>query len=59
MRLSNEGILIIIVVRLIAGRLAGPVMRGAGFGLVGDLIVGCWAPSSVIGCFLSCTSISV
>jgi uncharacterized membrane protein YeaQ/YmgE (transglycosylase-associated protein family) len=40
MHLSNEGILIIILVGLFAGWLAGQVMRGAGFGLIGDLIVG-------------------
>jgi uncharacterized membrane protein YeaQ/YmgE (transglycosylase-associated protein family) len=40
MRLSNEGILIIIVIGLIAGWLAGQVLRGSGFGLIGDLIVG-------------------
>lgn len=40
MHLSNENLMIIILVGLIAGWLAGQVMRGAGFGLVGDLIVG-------------------
>jgi uncharacterized membrane protein YeaQ/YmgE (transglycosylase-associated protein family) len=40
MHLSNEGVLIIIFVGLIAGWLAGQVMRGSGFGLIGDLIVG-------------------
>jgi uncharacterized membrane protein YeaQ/YmgE (transglycosylase-associated protein family) len=40
MHLSNENLLIIVLVGLIAGWLAGQVMRGAGFGLIGDLIVG-------------------
>jgi uncharacterized membrane protein YeaQ/YmgE (transglycosylase-associated protein family) len=40
MHLSNEGVLIIILVGIIAGWLAGQVMRGTGFGLIGDLIVG-------------------
>jgi len=40
MHLSNESLLIIVAVGLIAGWLAGQVMRGSGFGLVGDLIVG-------------------
>jgi uncharacterized membrane protein YeaQ/YmgE (transglycosylase-associated protein family) len=40
MHMSNENLLIIVLVGLIAGWLAGQVMRGAGFGLVGDLIVG-------------------
>ena len=40
MHLSNENLLVIVLVGLIAGWLAGQVMRGSGFGLVGDLIVG-------------------
>jgi uncharacterized membrane protein YeaQ/YmgE (transglycosylase-associated protein family) len=40
MHLSNESLLVIVVVGLVAGWLAGQVMRGSGFGLVGDLIVG-------------------
>jgi uncharacterized membrane protein YeaQ/YmgE (transglycosylase-associated protein family) len=40
MRLSNEGVLVILLVGLIAGWLAGKVVRGTGFGLIGDLIVG-------------------
>jgi uncharacterized membrane protein YeaQ/YmgE (transglycosylase-associated protein family) len=40
MRLSNEGLLVILFVGLIAGWLAGKVVRGTGFGLIGDLIVG-------------------
>jgi len=38
--MSNEGILVILFVGLIAGWLAGKVVRGTGFGLIGDLIVG-------------------
>jgi uncharacterized membrane protein YeaQ/YmgE (transglycosylase-associated protein family) len=30
-----------LIIGLIAGFLAGKVMRGGGFGVVGDLIVGC------------------
>jgi uncharacterized membrane protein YeaQ/YmgE (transglycosylase-associated protein family) len=40
MQISNEGILVILFVGLIAGWLAGKVVRGTGFGLIGDLIVG-------------------
>src|SRR3984893_11854952 len=40
MHLSNESLLVIILVGLIAGWLAGQVMLGSGFGLIGDLIVG-------------------
>jgi uncharacterized membrane protein YeaQ/YmgE (transglycosylase-associated protein family) len=40
MHMSNESILVILFVGLIAGWLAGKVVRGTGFGLIGDLIVG-------------------
>jgi len=40
MHLSNENLVIIVLVGLLAGWLAGQVMRGAGFGLIGDLVVG-------------------
>jgi uncharacterized membrane protein YeaQ/YmgE (transglycosylase-associated protein family) len=40
MHMSSESIVIIVLVGLIAGWLAGQVMRGSGFGLIGDLIVG-------------------
>lgn len=40
MHLSNEGILVILFVGLIAGWLAGKIVRGTGFGLIGDILVG-------------------
>src|SRR6186713_1482329 len=40
MHMSGESLLIILLVGLIAGWLAGQIMQGTGFGLVGDLIVG-------------------
>ena len=40
MHLSNQSLLVIIVVGIIAGWLAGRFMEGGGFGLVGDLLVG-------------------
>jgi uncharacterized membrane protein YeaQ/YmgE (transglycosylase-associated protein family) len=40
MHLSNQGLLVIIVVGIVAGYLAGRVMAGGGFGLIGDLLVG-------------------
>lgn len=40
MRISNEGILVILFVGLVAGWLAGKVVRGTGFGIVGDILVG-------------------
>lgn len=40
MQLSTEALLIILVVGLVAGWLAGVLVRGAGFGLLGNLVVG-------------------
>lgn len=45
------GILSWLVVGLIAGWLAGQVMRGGGYGLVGDIIVG--VVGALIGGFLA------
>src|SRR5271166_4788396 len=44
--MSGEGLLIILVVGLIAGWLAGQIVQGTGFGLVGDLIIG------IVGAFI-------
>ncbi len=38
--MSVESLIIFIIIGIVAGWLAGQVMRGGGFGLVGDLIVG-------------------
>ena len=46
MHISNESLLVIIIVGLVAGWLAGQLVRGAGFGLIGDIIIG------VIGAFI-------
>ena len=46
MNLSNQGLLVILVVGIVAGWLAGRVMSGGGYGLIGDLIVG------LIGAFI-------
>jgi hypothetical protein len=40
MHMSNESLLVILVVGIVAGWLAGQIVRGTGFGLVGDLILG-------------------
>ncbi|HKS19941.1 MAG TPA: GlsB/YeaQ/YmgE family stress response membrane protein [Bradyrhizobium sp.] len=40
MQISNESILVILLVGLIAGWLAGKIVRGTGFGLIGDILVG-------------------
>jgi uncharacterized membrane protein YeaQ/YmgE (transglycosylase-associated protein family) len=46
MYLSSESLLVILLVGLVAGWLAGQIVRGTGFGLIGDVIVG------VIGAFI-------
>jgi uncharacterized membrane protein YeaQ/YmgE (transglycosylase-associated protein family) len=43
---SNESLIVILVVGIVAGWLAGQIVRGGGFGLIGDLIVG------IIGAFI-------
>jgi len=40
MSMSTESILVILLVGIVAGWLAGKIVRGAGFGLIGDLLVG-------------------
>lgn len=40
MYLSGESLIIILIVGLLAGWLAGKVVRGAGFGLIGDICIG-------------------
>jgi uncharacterized membrane protein YeaQ/YmgE (transglycosylase-associated protein family) len=38
--MTLESILIVLLVGAIAGWLAGLIVRGAGFGLIGDIIIG-------------------
>ena len=45
--LSGEGLLVILLIGIVAGWLAGKVVRGGGFGLIGDLVVG------VVGAFVA------
>ncbi|MGH6975267.1 MAG: GlsB/YeaQ/YmgE family stress response membrane protein [Stellaceae bacterium] len=44
--MHGSGILVLLLVGLVAGWLAGQIVRGRGFGLIGDLVVG------VIGAFI-------
>jgi uncharacterized membrane protein YeaQ/YmgE (transglycosylase-associated protein family) len=46
MSVSNESLFVIVLVGIVAGWLAGLIVRGGGFGLIGDLIVG------IIGAFI-------
>jgi len=47
MYLSGESILVILVVGLIAGWLAGKIVQGTGFGLIGDICIG------IVGAFIA------
>ena len=38
--MSNESLIVIVVVGLIVGWLAGHIMRGSGYGLLGDIVIG-------------------
>lgn len=40
MHLSGESLLVILFVGLIAGWLAGKIVRGTGFGIIGDILIG-------------------
>jgi uncharacterized membrane protein YeaQ/YmgE (transglycosylase-associated protein family) len=40
MHVSNEGLLVVLFVGLVAGWLAGKIVRGTGFGIIGDILVG-------------------
>ena len=40
MYLSGESLIVILFVGLVAGWLAGKIVRGTGFGLLGDILVG-------------------
>jgi uncharacterized membrane protein YeaQ/YmgE (transglycosylase-associated protein family) len=44
--LGTNSLLVILIVGLIAGWLAGKIMRGSGFGIIGDIIIG------IIGAFI-------
>ena len=46
MYMSNESLIVIIIVGIVAGWLAGVIVRGGGFGLIGDLAIG------IVGAFI-------
>jgi uncharacterized membrane protein YeaQ/YmgE (transglycosylase-associated protein family) len=47
MHMSVESLLIILLIGAIAGWLAGQIVQGTGFGLVGDIIIG------ILGAFIA------
>ncbi len=46
MNMSGESLLILLVVGLVAGWLAGQIVQGTGMGLIGDIVVG------ILGAFI-------
>src|SRR5450631_3894532 len=46
MHMSSESLLVIVLVGLVAGWLAGQIVQGTGFGILGDLLIG------IIGAFI-------
>jgi uncharacterized membrane protein YeaQ/YmgE (transglycosylase-associated protein family) len=46
MYVSSESLLVVLVVGIVAGWLAGQIVQGTGFGLIGDLVIG------VVGAFI-------
>ncbi len=44
--MSTEHLIIFLAIGILAGFLAGKIMKGSGFGLIGDLVIG------VIGAFI-------
>ena len=45
--MSGQSLIVILFVGLVAGWLAGKVVRGTGFGIIGDIIVG------ILGAFIA------
>jgi len=44
--MGTNSIIVVLVIGLIAGWLAGKIMKGSGFGIIGDIIVG------IVGAFI-------
>ena len=47
MSMSTESLLVILLIGAIAGWLAGLIVQGTGFGLVGDILIG------IVGAFIA------
>ena len=47
MYMSGESLLVILLIGAIAGWLAGQIVQGTGFGLIGDIIIG------IVGAFIA------
>jgi uncharacterized membrane protein YeaQ/YmgE (transglycosylase-associated protein family) len=47
MNISAESLLVILLIGAIAGWLAGQIVQGTGFGLIGDIVIG------IVGAFIA------
>jgi len=47
MSMSGESLLVILLIGAIAGWLAGQIVQGTGFGLIGDIVIG------IVGAFIA------
>lgn len=47
MYISTESLLVILLIGAIAGWLAGQIVQGTGFGLIGDIVIG------IVGAFIA------
>jgi uncharacterized membrane protein YeaQ/YmgE (transglycosylase-associated protein family) len=47
MHMSGESLLVILLIGAIAGWLAGQIVQGTGFGLIGDIVIG------IVGAFIA------
>jgi uncharacterized membrane protein YeaQ/YmgE (transglycosylase-associated protein family) len=47
MHMSTESLLVILLIGAIAGWLAGQIVQGTGFGLIGDIVIG------IVGAFIA------
>jgi uncharacterized membrane protein YeaQ/YmgE (transglycosylase-associated protein family) len=47
MHISGESLLVILLIGAVAGWLAGQIVQGTGFGLIGDIVIG------VVGAFIA------
>ena len=47
MHISTESLLVILLIGAVAGWLAGQIVQGTGFGLLGDIIIG------IVGAFIA------
>jgi len=56
--MTLEALIILIIIGAVAGWLAGLIVKGVGFGLIGNIVVGIVGASSGAGCSLTLAFLS-